>query len=287
MKSHLPPILILCVLGAWLGGCTAFSGLSSPTPVPDWAYTQAAQTIIAGMTLEAPPATPTPPLPPTEVPTLVPTLPPPSPTNSPVPTSTPEPSLTPTLLPTATEAAGVPAFEEDFNDGSGWAELEDDGWEIGYANGGYSIFVDITNAPIWSIRRQELDDVRLEVDAARTAGPENGYYGLVCRHLDGDNYYTLVISDDGFFGIGIVEDGDSLSFLQQGTAPVDVLKPEGTPNHLRADCMGETLTLYANGIKLAEVTDDTFDSGDSGLLAGTRGEAGLRVLFDNLTARIP
>jgi hypothetical protein len=45
--------------------------------------------------------------------------------------------------------------------------------------------------------------------------------------------------------------------------------------------------LYANGVKLVEVTDDTFDAGDSGLLAGTRSEAGLRVLFDNLAARVP
>jgi hypothetical protein len=158
---------------------------------------------------------------------------------------------------------------------------------MGYSNGGYLISVDLTFAPIWSIRNQDFDDISLEVDAARTAGPQDGYYGLVCRHLDGENYYTLVVAENGFVGIGIVEDGEKLRFLQEGVAPDGVLKPEGTPNHLRADCIGDSLVLYANGVKVAEVTDATFDSGVSGLLAGTLKEAGLRVLFDNLTARVP
>ncbi len=170
---------------------------------------------------------------------------------------------------------------------TGWAQQHNESWSMGYANGGYFIEVNITNAPIWSVRNQELDDSILEVDAYRSQGPVSGYYGLVCRHVNGDNYYTLAISDDGSFGIGIVENGEKLLFLQQGVAPPDVLNPAGTPNRLRADCVGTTLTLYANGVKLAEVQDSTFDSGESGLLAGTLKEAGLSVQFDNLVARSP
>jgi hypothetical protein len=181
----------------------------------------------------------------------------------------------------------VLVFEEDFSEDSSWAELEGDGWSIGFSSRGYLISVDISHAPIWSVRNQEFEDVSLEVDAARIAGPQDGYYGLVCRHLDGDNYYALVIGDDGFFGIGIVEQGEKLRFLQEGIAPPEVLMPAGTPNLVRADCIGNSLILYANGVKLAEIADDTFDAGDSGLLAGTRKGAGLQVLFDNLAARIP
>ena len=91
-------------------------------------------------------------------------------------------------------------------------------------NGGYLINVKISNAPIWSVRNQEFSDVRLEVDAVQTSGPENGYYGLVCRHLSGDNYYALVIGNDQFFGIGLVENGDKIRWLQEGNAPAGLFR---------------------------------------------------------------
>jgi hypothetical protein len=200
-------------------------------------------------------------------------------------TSTQPPTAT--LLPSATALAGTLLYEDDFSTEFGWAEQQNEDWSIGYAQGGYFIEVSISHAPVWSVRNQEFDDIRLEVDASRQEGPESGYYGLVCRHISGDNYYILVISDDGFFGIGLVEDGEKLRFLQQGTVPSGVLKPAGSPNRLRADCVGTTLALYANGVKLSEVQDTTFDSGESGLLAGTLEEPGLVVLFDNLVARSP
>jgi len=276
---------IFVLLGILLAGCSAFGGQGSPTANPEPLYTQAAQTIVAGLTEEAPPVIPTA-IPPVWTGTPLPTQPVP-PTQTTVPTATPAPTSTPTLLPSATQVTWELVYEQDFSGDSGWAELEGDGWAIGHSSGGYLISVDLTNAPIWSVRNQEFADVSLEVDAARTAGPQDGYYGLVCRHLDGDNYYALVIADDGFVGIGIVEQGEKLRFLQEGIVPPDVLKPAGTPNRLRADCIGDSLALYTNGVKLAEITDNTFDSGDSGLLAGTRKEAGLRVHFDNLTARVP
>ena len=285
MLKRVVPVQICFLLVVLLTGCAVFGGQGSPTANPESVYTQAAQTIIAGLTQEAPRATPTM-LSPLWTETPVPTQ-PVLPTSTAVPSETPAPTETPTALPTATEVIGTLVFEEDFSAGSRWAELEGDGWAIGYSNGGYLIAVDITHAPIWSIRNQEFTDISLEVDAARTEGPQAGYYGLVCRHSSGEDYYALVIGDDGFFGIGIVEAGEKLRFLQEGTAPPGVLKPAGTPNRIRADCIGDHLVLYANGVKLAETTDITFDSGDSGLLAGTRSEAGLRVLFDNLVARLP
>ena len=279
------------ILAAILGGCSRYFGPGNPTPIPDLAYTQAAQTIIADLTKNAPENTPTlSPAVPTDTQAAIQTplaTSTPSPTETPLtsPTSTPMPPAT--EMPTATQVAGRLVYEDDFSKESGWAQQQNDSWSIGYANGGYFIEVNITDAPIWSVRNQELEDGLLEVDASRSQGPASGYYGLVCRHLNGDNYYTLVVSDEGPFGIGIVEDGEKLRFLQEGIAPPEVLNTAGTPNRLRADCVGTTLSLYANGVKLAEVQDSTFDAGDSGLLAGTWKETGLLVVFDNMIARSP
>jgi len=278
-------LLIALFCMAFLVSCSTGGGAATPTQFPDWAYTQAAQTIVAEMTLNAPPVIPTA-VPPTRTNTPSPTAPPlPSPT--PEPSATLLPSSTPTPLPTGTPDLGTLVYADDFSKDSGWVTEDNDSWSMGYTNGGYSINVKISNAPIWSVRNQEYSDVRLEVDAVQISGPENGYYGLVCRHLSGDNYYALVIGKDSYFGIGLVENGDKIRWLQEGIAPAGLFTPDEGATRIRADCVGNTLSLYANGQKLAEVLDDTFDAGDTGLLAATRKESGVAVLFDNYDIYIP
>jgi hypothetical protein len=109
---------------------------------------------------------------------------------------------------------------------------------------------------------------------------------LVCRHQDEDNYYALVISPDGTFGIAKNEGGE-FTFLQEGAAPGGVILGGDEVNRVRADCVGDSLTLYANGQRLAEVQDDDFTSGDVGLIAGTRAQEGLEALFDNFAILRP
>ena len=58
-------------------------------------------------------------------------------------------------------------------------------------------------------------------------------------------------------------------------------------NHLRADCVGDRLTLYVNGEKLAEATDATLTHGDVGLLAGAFSQPGVDIIFDNFVAIQP
>ena len=58
-------------------------------------------------------------------------------------------------------------------------------------------------------------------------------------------------------------------------------------NHLRADCLGNTLSFYVNDIQIALTDDADFTEGDVGLLAGTFGEGGLDLLFDNFVVLQP
>jgi hypothetical protein len=48
-----------------------------------------------------------------------------------------------------------------------------------------------------------------------------------------------------------------------------------------ADCIGDSLTLYANGQQLAQVQDNEFDTGVVGLIAGTKIVTGFTARFDN------
>jgi hypothetical protein len=276
-----------------LSACGLIGTPAAPTPFPDAAYTAAAQTIIAQLTQNSPPATNTPPptattaaeatQAPTETPVVetTATL---AATDTPAATETPAPAESPE----ATESLDWRlVFEDDFSDDTGWFTDRGDDFGFEYAQGGYRIYVEILNATIWTIRERAASDVRLEVDAVRTSGAEDGYYGLVCRHQDEEeSYYGLVISSDGSYGIGKSEDGE-FEFLETGTAPDGVIESGEEPNRIRADCVGETLTLYANGQKLVEVQDDDFDSGFIGLVAGTRLSGGIEVLFDNYAVYEP
>jgi hypothetical protein len=58
-------------------------------------------------------------------------------------------------------------------------------------------------------------------------------------------------------------------------------------NHLRADCIGNTLTFYINNNQVASVQDADFASGDVGLLAGAFFQPGVDVLFDHFTVVQP
>lgn len=248
----------------------------TPTPIPAAQYTQAAQTIIAQLT-EFPTAATLAQAEPGATRALT----------TPVPTVFSLPTGTATRLPspTATEARKL-VSSDNFDDETGWFTQETDTFSLDFTAGGYRITVNQINALIWSIRKHEAADVSLEVFASRMAGPADGYYGLVCRHLDGENYYLLVIGSDGFYSIGKVVDNE-LEFLVEGQDTSGQIHLDNAVNQIRGDCVGETLKLYANGKLLAETEDDQFSSGTVGLIAGTRQSPGLQAWFDDFSIYQP
>ncbi len=59
------------------------------------------------------------------------------------------------------------------------------------------------------------------------------------------------------------------------------------PNHLRLDCIGETLRGYVNDQVIATSNDTDFPSGDVGLVAGALDTPGVDVAFDNFVVYKP
>jgi len=211
------------------------------------------------------------------------------PTQSP-PTATPMPthSETPTLSPTPTGIPGA-IFEDNFSNTNGWYKYEGEEYGFKYVKETYHIYNKILNAAIWSIREVDYANIRIEVDGKRVGGPDDGYYGVVCRFKDeGDNYYALVIGDDGFYGIGRMKDGE-FEFLDQGIDEKGIINQgKSHRNRIRGVCNGKRLTLYANGEELLQVIDNTFNSGDIGMVVGNKlSGVGMEVEFDNLAILIP
>ena len=131
----------------------------------------------------------------------------------------------------------------------------------------------------------------VEVAADSTSGPIENSFGVACRIKDELNYYRLVIGADGFFGIAKVRAGQNiwLAFHESLVAPINVRKSPGDAsksNTIRGDCIGNRLSLYANGRKLDDVEDDEFKAGDVGLRVGTE-KGGAAVVFKDFVVRTP
>ena len=260
-----------------LAGCNLPRGMPAPATDTVLIYTQAAETLSVQLTAQIPStsASQLPGLPTAEQPAQTVQA---SFTATLTTTATPTPSLTPT-------PPAVLIFEDDFSDENNWYTEQNKRFSLELTDGGYKISINIKNAPIWSTRDQSFDDVVVEVDTLHLAGAKTGYAGLVCRHQDGDNYYALVISSDGAFGIAKMEGGE-FEFIQEGVDPSGVIK-SGSANRLRAGCIGETLSLYANDQLLLQVQDDDIADGAVGLLAVSRMETPFEAFFDNFAIYQP
>jgi len=184
-------------------------------------------------------------------------------------------------------ASGSVLFQDDFSRlVSGWRRYTSAEGTMDYNAAGYRILVNSSNTNFWSTAQQNFADVRLEVDAGKLGGPDANRIGLVCRFTD-DTYYFFMISSDGFYGTGIFAGGQGV-LLGQGEMLSDGnIKTGMAVNHLRADCVGDSLTFYVNGFKVSSVQDSTLKAGDVGLLAGTFDQPGVDVIFDNFVALKP
>ncbi len=273
-----------------LSGCLGFiTTPSSPPPTEGiaealLAYTQAAETISAELTLNAPaPETAT--ATPTEVEETLPPTSTPLPTNTPLPSDTPTPieSPTPPVTDTPTftpEPAWQLLWSDDFTSGRFWSTERGDTFRLFYSAGGYSIASNVVDEIVFSVRTEALANVRLEVIAQWKEGPFDTYYGLICHFLNGGNYYLLAVGADGWYGI-LKKMNSRISALTEGMDASGVVYAGSAPNTLRADCVNGNLTLWVNGVPIATARDLSFTAGMVGLGVGARKKSGVQVIFDD------
>jgi len=199
-------------------------------------------------------------------------------TDPPLPTHTPLPPPAMVLI-----------YQDDFSDpNSGWEQYREpvDGI-LDYEDSAYRMLVQPPQNTFWVNANQVYDNVILEVDAARREGPEENVYGLMCRLDSSYNAYMFVISSTGNYGIAIWED-HNFELLGSGVMESSIAIKTGTEsNRIRATCVDSLLSLSVNGEEILAISDDRIQSGDVGLVTGTRGAPGVDILFDNFTIYQP
>ncbi len=188
----------------------------------------------------------------------------------------------------STKASNPVLFQDDFSDtAGGWTTLQSDNKLIAYDRGGLRFFMNERQFDYWSRPGLRFSDVHIEVDATKHAGPDDNDFGIICRYQDENNFYSLLVSSDGYYGISKMKNGEHSLVGAEGMRVSETINKGDATNRIAADCSGDTLRLTVNGKKLIEVKDSDFTSGDIGLIAGTGEQAGVDVVFDNLIVTKP
>ncbi len=294
MRTHWKVGLVLILMSVLLSGCSAIDFVAeflrptatatpgptlTPTPTKTMVtfnrYTNTPSPA-AGVAGDSAPPTATP------IPTQ--TLRPswtPLPSTTIRPTWTTSPTLTPSITLTPTDTPEVSRFlYETFSDQeAAWLQSKGDNWSTFINKKGFYEMaiteenVEITSSRSWLL----LDEVRMEAEVAFLDG--EGYAGFNCREST-TNYYTLFITSDGQYGLGQTTLG-KVEFLILAPSSV-VRSAPGQFNHLRAECRGNTLTLWVNGVLLAREEIEALGIGYAGMMIGTRYDFEyVTVIFDN------
>lgn len=186
-------------------------------------------------------------------------------------------------------------FQDDFsNSSSGWDQYSDADGITNYANGTYQITVNKTNFTFWANPGLEDTlpaDLRVEVDATKAGGPDYNDFGVICRYKNTNgnaSFYEFIITSDGYAGIVQVSNNSQVVISGDGKLePFDAINQGSATNHIKAECIGNTLSLYANNAMLSSVNDNFLTDGDVGLLASSYDESGVNIQFDNFIVTRP
>ena len=129
-------------------------------------------------------------------------------------------------------------------------------------------------------------DFDLTVDARLLAGDVESSYGILFRMQDLQQFYRFEVTGTGLY---VIErrnvDGTWLRLVQDWIETPALNQGLAVTNQLRVAAYGSVLTFYANGTLLQQVQDSQFKAGAIALDAGTFGQGGLQVAFDNVMVR--
>lgn len=270
----------------------------NPGAIPSAEATITASALTATHQLsDTPPATGSP----SRLPTMIstPTFSPEVATEQPLHSDTPQPSptytstatltltLTPTSFPTP-EVLPTTSLNLEYSDdfsGGGWPEGgSEDRYSYGYVRGAYRMTVRQPFIEIWSIRQQNYADLRLEIDVPIGSAPIDGYYGFLCRWTDNRNHYRFTTNGRGNFKITRISQGEATDLVSVDDPS---LATQAGNFRFSAECNHTQFVLTVNGVSIMSASDETLSTGYYGLLAGTRGERGVDVVFDNFSLYAP
>jgi len=176
-------------------------------------------------------------------------------------------------------------INDDFSDkDSGWGQFIYPEGSAVYKNDAYQITINVPNSDVFITYPRIYINSVVQADINKVSGSNDNNYGLICRFEDERNFYAGQISSDGYAGIFRVKNGEYQLIGINEMLPVPAILGGEAVNQIRFECIQDTLTLIVNGEIADAQTDETFISGEVGMIAGTISGYDGVFQFDNFMA---
>lgn len=139
-----------------------------------------------------------------------------------------------------------------------------------------------------TLQEPAFADFVLEVDVTQLGGHPESSYGVLFRMHSPQEFYRFDITGSGMY---VIErhnaNGTWTRLISDWTPSGAIRQGSNVTNRLTVVADGANLSFYVNGELLREVVDGSYWEGNIALSAGTFGQTGLSVAFDNLVVRAP
>lgn len=171
-----------------------------------------------------------------------------------------------------------------------WLLEGDERGRASVADGRLLLEVDEPNTVQYAtLAERRFTNFDLQVEATQLAGSADSTYGVLFGLDDsGETFFRFEVTGNGLF---VVErraaDGSWERFTDEWEASPALQQGADATNRLRVLVAVPTFSFYANDTLLTQVVDARYQGGNVGLDAGTFGQPGLRVAFDNVVIREP
>lgn len=212
--------------------------------------------------------------------------------------------------PPVSAGPGNVLYAETFSSPSDEWETSDGRLASRIEGGILKIDVGAENSAPFVPTRWHFGDFDMRVVTAAVGGPLENGYGVVFRLRDARNYYSFIITSDGYYRLAKAVDGIEREISTW--VPSDaILTDFGAGNTIRVVGAGDTFTFYVNGEQVQlclpddpdgastfsggqcfgalvdEYVDGTHAAGRLGLIAVSLMEPDVSVVFDNLVVTMP
>jgi hypothetical protein len=170
-----------------------------------------------------------------------------------------------------------------------WHTEGDELGQTAVVGGRLLILIDAPNTMQFAtLREPTFGNFSLEVEATLLDGPSDASYGVLFRLQSPTEFYRFAITGTGLYMIERRNGDGSWSRLSRDWVESPAIyQGHNVTNRLGIIASGANFAFYVNDVLLQQVQDTAYGEGNLALDAGSFGQPGVRVAFDNLIVRRP
>ena len=207
------------------------------------------------------------------------------------PTATPTPTMTITAPVSDPRASlGDPDWHDELDDGQNWF-LGEDIYAALSVEDGHLVFTGLTESGGWRMATTpRLADFYAEMTVSPLECSGGDYYGFFFRVpviSSPDQGYLFGINCSGDYSLrtwdGQIKPNGRTTTLVKWTPDDSIAAGSGQTNRVGVMVVGSRITLYANGVLLNEVQDDTFPEGYLGIFVNSEATDNFTIHVDDLS----